>query len=906
MGNFDELGFKIVSDEKSYQATVQHLQDIENRLNRINELQNGTSTNRTTTSGTTGTTTGGTVKRPRKKATSGGEDDEAKKSELKKYKERVARQTELLKDGAYKEVRANELINQATQKRITSEILLTDKKVRSATVEAQGLQMKANATVQSELLQNSAYKEARALELLNEANRKKLTYDTLANNADVRKATVQATIAQTTANVAVQTDLLASAEYRNALAQQATNRYQERQITQMATLRAEQQALNNGKYEETRRLELANQKRKKEIDQRLKLSLGLKDNTKSLTSYLAKMTSVIMIARRLAQFVTSAVNESAKYIESLNLFAVSFGESYKEQIDWALGISKAYGLANEEVIKFAGTFRELATSLGVVGQTADTVTKIVTNLGYDLSALFNTSVETAMEKIQSGVFSGNVRPLRSFGIDISQNQIDALFETNEALASLGVNARNLSQADKVIARLIITLNSGRDSFGTMAREINNLQSQFRIFQGSVENLKLALGDALEPMVRGILVFVNAAIIALTDLIRILVPLQTTDETPKAITNITEGAEEAEDAINNLQGKLAGFDKFNVLQSSGSENSNLAVTEELNRLLEEQARLYEEDLSNAMAQMTNEATELAAKIKDVVLYLAIFSGTSFITAIVTSFTVIKAAAVKLGISFKELGIGTKLLNSALISGIVWAVIKMVEAFKEGDTASGILYAALAISLVAALIAVNIKMKQTNDMASIVSNALRGIGKGALFAVSAIGMLASGIILLARSDMDNSQKMVSIFIALGAAITAAAIAMAAFKQNWVKALSIAGMVAGGALTISSTLNGSIDGFADGGYSNANLIMTHENGKREWVGKAAGSNAIVNDTQMGDIMEMAVAKGVYNALSARSAMGGSQSTNETIVVKIGEEAVFNAVKKTAKKQGMGFANI
>jgi hypothetical protein len=96
------------------------------------------------------------------------------------------------------------------------------------------------------------------------------------------------------------------------------------------------------------------------------------------------------------------------------------------------------------------------------------------------------------------------------------------------------------------------------------------------------------------------------------------------------------------------------------------------------------------------------------------------------------------------------------------------------------------------------------------------------------------------------------------------------------------------------------------ANGGYSNANLIMTHENGKREWVGKAAGSSAIVNDTQMSDIMEGAVSKGVFNALRANSAMSSGVPSNETIVVKVGEEAVFNAVRKRAKKQGLDFASV
>lgn len=137
-----------------------------------------------------------------------------------------------------------------------------------------------------------------------------------------------------------------------------------------------------------------------------------KRNTQSLTSYLAKLTSVAMIARRLGNFITSAVQESADYVESLNLFAVAFGETYQESLKWALDMADAYGLASEEVVKFAGTFRELSTSLGLVEQTADSVTETVTKLGYDLAALYNTTVEEAMEKLQSSIFSGNVRPLK--------------------------------------------------------------------------------------------------------------------------------------------------------------------------------------------------------------------------------------------------------------------------------------------------------------------------------------------------------------------------------------------------------------------------------------------------------------------------------------------------------------
>lgn len=137
-----------------------------------------------------------------------------------------------------------------------------------------------------------------------------------------------------------------------------------------------------------------------------------KRNTQSLTSYIGKLTSTVVIARKFARVISSAIQESANYVENLNLFAVAYGDVYQETLGWALDLADGFGLAINEVLKFAGTFRQLSTSLGLVEDTANSVSKTVTQLGYDVSSLFNTSVENAMEKLQSGIFSGNVRPLK--------------------------------------------------------------------------------------------------------------------------------------------------------------------------------------------------------------------------------------------------------------------------------------------------------------------------------------------------------------------------------------------------------------------------------------------------------------------------------------------------------------
>lgn len=702
--------------------------------------------------------------------------------------------------------------------------------------------------------------------------------------------------------------------------------------------------LNSKTYEEARRIELANQQRKKEIDQRLKQELGIKQTTKSLTAYLAKLSSGVMIARRLGSFVSSAIQESANYVENLNLFAVAYGDVYQETLKWALDLADGFGLASNEVLKFAGTFRQLSTSLGLVEDTANSVSQTVTQLGYDMSALFNTSVENAMEKLQSGLFSGNVRPLRAYGIDISQNQIDALFETNQALASLGVNARDLSQSDKVLARLIITLRDGSNAFGTMNREINTLQSQIRILQGSFSNFKLAIGDLVREPVREALTYLNAFIIAMTSVIRAFHPLQNEDE--NAFTVVAMGAEEANEAIDELNGKLADFDKFNVLGGQSQGGDNLAVTEALTAELKKQQEIYQAQI-DAISKIKNEAVEMSKGIvgwfievdeKGNILYkddMPIWTDNAKILGstltVLTGIIGLKVIDSILGLvkNIFTLKNGMILLNTVLVSGAIFAFVKMVEAFENGEYWAGILAGAIGITLVGAFVLLH-KKAIVGAIGAIVKfiAELWFLNATALGSTTlAIGALSGAFIGLSAAiagafaifsnwgDMNGWQKTIGIIGVATTAILGLAMAFGVFHSAWSLGLAAAGIAAGiGAIIASiATVKKEVEtpvshsAHANGGYTNANLIMTHENGKREWVGKAAGSSAIVNDTQMSDIMETAVAKGVYRALSSSRTDGSSGGTTKNVYnFQVNGRTLLSVMEDEARKQGKALTRI
>jgi hypothetical protein len=897
------------------------------------------------------------------------------------------------------------------------------KEIKNTALEEAGLRKKAlsdeamyleRVTQQKKFFNSETYKTTRAIELENQALKKKIDSDLINNNQALRSAEIEAKVSQLRADTARQTELMSNSEWQSLLAIQTKNQYQERSITQMASLIAEQEALNNGKWEEARAIELANKQRKQEIDTRLRSQLGLKEehqqvqkNTNVWSAYLTKITSVVMLARRLGSFFAAAIQEGASYTENLVLFSTAFGESTEKQLQWAENLAKSYGLARNEVVKFAGTFRELANSLGMVGETADYVTRTVTNLGYDLSALFNTSVTTAMEKLQAGIFTGQTKPLRYYGIDISQESIDRLIETDSVLKELGVSARDLSQSEKTVARLLITMRSASNSFGTMAKEINNLQSQFRIFQGSLSEFKLAIGNLVQEPLRNAMVYINGFIIALTNIINGFAP-QREDKT--IFDSTTEGAENTANAIEDankqydeLTGKLAGFDKFNVLQQSQDNSSTLAVTEQLNKLLSEEAVKYEEEVQKAMDAIKNEAVEIGKAITDWFVVMddkGKFEGlttkaTGLLTVITSIGVALSALSYTKGLTLaKELEAMNKPLTGLALSAtnlqktfqtalspkglgimaFVGAIAYMYttnEKFRESlnetidrivtalrpalqaigllieklggalfdsldviaDVAakfldwvnnSGLLepalYAIIGIKLSSWLTGIKISLvdviKYFGQPALTVlksfASSLTNNVIPALFAtiekswalqgaIGALGAIAGFTIFDSfLSGLDATSKAIMGLISVLAAGALAWMAYHAIESAGVKVPIILTAVGVGLAGIKGMVEG-IQGFADGGYTNANLIMTHENGKREWVGKAAGSAAIVNDTQMSDIMETAVAKGVYRAFSnSRTESSSGGTTKNVYNFQVNGRTLLSVMEDEARKQG------
>ena len=492
------------------------------------------------------------------------------------------------------------------------------------------------------------------------------------------------------------------------------------------------------------------------------------------------------------------------------------------------------------------------------------------------------------------------------------------------------------QSDKAMLRLIVVLKNANNSFGDMQTTIGTLANQIRVFQGSLSNLKLAIGDVFSEPFRNALVYINAFIIAITKIIRAIKPLNTESET--AGNRMQQFADDTEEAADEAESssKLLDFDKFRTL--GGGEDEQVSITETITAELQKQIDAYNAQLE-AMGEVNNKAVEIAETIKDwfivtdedgmfvswtdnakdllkTVQGLAIIFGGTIgrLAAFASMFVELYQTNDQFKASVDEFiqNLTTYLplilqsvseLIQALVPfltellPVIVNILDSVVGIASWLNELGILNETV-YTIVAAIIALKIAQVVTAITKSV---------KGLKFALAAV--LAVGVFAALKNMIDTSNQLGKILWTLVAVLIAVAAAFAAVKiaQAGMGAPAVAaaiGISVGAGIAAIYGASQVIQGFAEGGVTDANFIMTHENGVREWVGKQGNSTAVVNDTQMSTVMSQSVRDGVLEAMSYGA--GSNENINITVQAQPDGQKIYESTRRIARKNGEKFARV
>ena len=182
-------------------------------------------------------------------------------------------------------------------------------------------------------------------------------------------------------------------------------------------------------------------------------------------------------------------------LEVQNVVDVTFGDSAGNIDKWAETIGEAFGLSELKGKQFVGSMGAMLKSMEVTDDQVLEMSKNIAGLAGDIASFYNIDVESAFNKISSGL-SGQVMPLRELGINLNIANLEAY-----ALAQ-GIESAysEMTQAEQVTLRYNYLLKATADAQGDFVRNIDSQANQERITQLQREELLKRFGEAVLPAV----------------------------------------------------------------------------------------------------------------------------------------------------------------------------------------------------------------------------------------------------------------------------------------------------------------------------------------------------------------------------------------------------------------------
>lgn len=290
------------------------------------------------------------------------------------------------------------------------------------------------------------------------------------------------------------------------------------------------------------------------------------------------------------------IARSSEYIENLHLYRLAMREASEEGLKFAFVVRDAMGIDASEWIRYQAVFQNMATGFGISAEKASIMSKALTQLGYDLSAVFNVDFETSMRKLESAL-AGQPRPMREWGFDISESTLKLV----ALRKNIQKNVEDMTQMEKAQLRFVHLMEVSRKQgyLGDMARTIMTPANAIRILNQELLQLRRALGEMFIPIVIQAIPYVIAFTKVLTDMAHVVAAM-VGFEMPKidysslesGSDTATEAVDEVTDSIKRLQRVSAGFDELNIIADNtkdiaalGEDTLNLDLGEHMYDFLE---------------------------------------------------------------------------------------------------------------------------------------------------------------------------------------------------------------------------------------------------------------------------------------------------------------------------------
>lgn len=520
------------------------------------------------------------------------------------------------------------------------------------------------------------------------------------------------------------------------------------------------------------RVTAANEKQRKSY-------LSLSNQMNGFMRNMAKLVSL----KAIADYLGNAVAKFNDFYEAANMFGVSMGDMTNEASGFIDKMEQLLGIDPSEAMNAMANIYSMTKSFGLAKEQAYTLSKSLTQLGYDLSSLKNIPISEAFTKIRSAM-AGELEPMLQLGVDISQARLQ------QELLALGFNKQvsTLSQADKATLRYIAILKQTTDAQGDFARTLSSPANMIRVLKAQLSGLARDVGSLLYPALKSILPPLIAAVELIREFVQwvaklmgVKVVLTDFAKSADSVGGIGDAMDETTDstkkAAKALKDYTMGFDELNIIDptqgssdsGSGASSGNILGDVDLSGY--DMFKQYNEEFAKQIDAIKQKIKAMLPLIATVATALAAWKLTNLITDIVDAISKMNALkSIVLGLGVFTVGVVLE------ITGIKDAIENGVNGKNFAEIVLGALIGTTGAAILGKGIARFIVTGFGNTAVGAAIKAAGGSTAGAIIG-AAVGGVVTGIPMFVTGVYDavknGLNKLNGILIPLGSTMAGAGI-------------------------------------------------------------------------------------------------------------------------------------
>ena len=338
-----------------------------------------------------------------------------------------------------------------------------------------------------------------------------------------------------------------------------------------------------------------------------KLSLGMSSatsSTKGLAAAFGKFYATWWLLLKVFKQFGKAIDISSDLTEVQNVVDVTFGQMRDKVESFSKEAITEFGMSELTAKEIASRFQGMGVAMGLsasqvasgtsfindkLSQLSDTsysatesmadMSINLTKLAADMASFYNVDQEAVAEDLES-IFTGQTRPLRTYGLDLTQATLKEWALKN----GIDADIDSMSQAEKTMLRYQYVMANTSAAQGDFARTSDTWANQIRILQNQFQQLGATIGNALintlKPVVSllnqltaKLIVFTETVVNALGAILGWKLEISDVGITSDAdaMEDIADSAEDAANSAKKMQSYLLGIDELNVISDSSSSS-----------------------------------------------------------------------------------------------------------------------------------------------------------------------------------------------------------------------------------------------------------------------------------------------------------------------------------------------